>query len=143
MEANYGLQSQPLFRAGTVGWCITMENIKKEWLQKISRLKTDYLKCDNRAEEEHIRQKILHFLEEIRLSYKVDGKKGETKLASIYERITKVNDYSKFYNYTLAENLREQVTIVVDSIRASPMHQKQLELRNTALIQYQDKMGSV
>ncbi len=52
-----------------------MENIKKEWLQKISRLKTDYLKCDNRAEEEHIRQKILHFLEEIRLRQRKDTSK--------------------------------------------------------------------
>ncbi len=106
------------------------ESKKKEIIDKIKQFQTDYGKCQDMAKKEYLRQRILDYIKTLKdLGY------PKEQLELIRARISKINYYLKFYDYSLPENLREQIVIVSDSIRASPMHQKALELKNTAMIQ--------
>ena len=107
------------------------EELKKESLFKLQQFRNEYLKADDMGKKEYLRQRIIDFLQDL-----VDKGFKIEELNPIYERIKNINSFGNIYGYSLAENLREQITIVVDSIRASPVHQKMLDLQNTAMIQY-------
>ncbi len=107
---------------------------KKELLGQLSKLTDAYSKADNTAQRQYIVEKIKDFIKGLLA-------KGFTKeqLNPVYIRLKNVNNYGKLYEYSLAENLEEQKTIIADSIQSSPYHLKKLELQNTAMITYPEE----
>jgi hypothetical protein len=106
-----------------------------ELIKKIKKLTEKYKTAEDLTTREYIKQKIINFITELE-------NKGINKddISPILYRIKNSTNYGRFYSYGLAENLNEQIVIVADSIRASPLHQKKIELKNTAMIQFADKL---
>lgn len=109
---------------------------KKEYSNKLKELKDKYDKSKDIIEKEYIRGLILDLIEEIKKDslIKVDN------LNILENRFKKINTYGLIYEYNLSQNLKEQISIVNSSINASPIHIKKVELKNTAMIQFGDKV---
>ena len=109
---------------------------KDEYLAKVKNLKNKYNEADDFAKKEYIRGLIIDLIQEI----SKDKTIAINGLNLVEKRLKRVNDYGKFYTYSLPHNLKEQISIVNNSINASPIHLKKVELKNTAMIQYTDKI---
>lgn len=107
---------------------------KSEITRKIFKLKNEYNSTTDIIQKEYIRNKILRLINQIKDNETIQ--KNEIEI--IKNRLNNLNKYGQVYNYTLSENLREQITITVDSIRSSPLHLKQMEIKNTSMLQYKD-----
>lgn len=103
---------------------------KKELLDKLRHLQKQHKEAEDAAIRRYIHNKILDHLNLIS-QYKPFT---EEELRPNYENIKQIDGYGKIYDYSLAENLNEQVTIIDSNIQAAPMHRKRLELQNTAMI---------
>lgn len=110
--------------------------MKDSYLLKLEELKKNYLDAQDMAKREYYRLRIIDFIDDITRDKKLDLKDAD----KISKRLKNISKFGLVYTYSLAENLKEQVSIVNDSIRASPIHLKKLELKNTAMIQYTDKL---
>ena len=106
-----------------------------EAIKKLKRLSDRYKNAEDLGKREYIKQRIITFILDLET-------KGipRSQTAPILDRIKNTTNYGRFYHYGLAENLKEQIVIVADSIRASPLHQKAIELKNTAMVQFADKL---
>lgn len=108
---------------------------KIKTIRKVMKLKEDYNNSKTIIEKEYIRSKILRLTTQL-----IEDKTIENEnLELIYKRIARLNKYGNVYVYNLSENLKEQITITTDSIRAAPIHLKKMELNNTAMLQYKDQ----
>jgi len=114
--------------------------IKSSYVARVKGLQTDYLNAKEPALREYIKQKIIDLILEIKDS-KLFNEADTNKIETIFIRVVTMDNYGRFYNYSLAENLKEQVTIISDSIRASPIHQKMLEVANMSITQFKDEIN--
>lgn len=102
---------------------------KEELLKALDDLKKEYEKSKETASRQYYVGRLRDFVDSL-----LDYGYNKEDLKKIYDRLGSVNQYGRIYDYSLAENLKEQKTIITDSIQSSPMHLKKLELQNTAMI---------
>jgi hypothetical protein len=111
--------------------------LKKEMLKKCDILLSEYALTDDFLARKYLVQRIIDLISEAEFSgFPVN------QLRPIKQRMEKIERYTQIYDYSLAEQLQEQKTIVADSIQSSPFHIKRLELKNTAMIQFQQNLDS-
>ena len=112
------------------------ENANIEFLGKLYALQDKYSKVTTNSERFYIIRRIADLCDKL-----IEGGFDRVQLEQIKSRLLKIWSYGKSYDYSLAENLREQKIIIADSIQSSPMHLKKVELQNTAIINYPEQGG--
>jgi hypothetical protein len=104
---------------------------QKPYSDKLTTLNIIYQKCKTNSERFYIIRKMIDLCEHL-----IDEGYNSSDINRIRSRLLNIANYGKPYDYSLAENLKEQKIIIADSIQSSPMHLKKLELQNTAIINY-------
>ena len=110
------------------------EMLKKELLKKCEVLHKEYGLQTDFLGKKYIVNRIIDLLGEME---NLGFEKGQ--IVPIKKRLIHIERYTQIYDYSLAEQLREQKTIVADSIQSSPFHLKKIELKNTSMIQFQQR----
>lgn len=100
-------------------------------LQKLKELSKECSKSKNITERRYNNQRVVDFINRILKYYP----EYEDMLNQISYRFRNMENYAIFYNYGLQENLNDLKTIVADSVEASPVHRKRLQLEKTSIVQ--------